>query len=164
MMIEDRNITRKEFIRKATLGITGLGLAKPLIFLASAEAPPADTRNGKPGMPYARLGKTGILVSRLVLGGAPLPESVLLYGIERGINFVHCSPGYGRSFDTTAQVLKKHRDKLYVALKCGNIHNDQFIDDCRRRLGIDTFDFLFQTRRDPSGAGDTKGHDAKRVE
>jgi len=72
----------------------------------------------KDGMVYRRLGRTGLLISEISLGGSPLPDERLFFRlIERGINYVDASESYengnverliGRAFKTFG------RDKLHV--------------------------------------------------
>jgi len=69
-------------------------------------------------MVYRRLGRTGLLISEISLGGSPLPDERLFFRlIERGINYIDASESYengnverliGRAFKTFG------RDKLLV--------------------------------------------------
>jgi hypothetical protein len=72
----------------------------------------------KDGMVYRRLGRTGLLISEISLGGSPLPDERLFFRlIERGINYIDASESYengnverltGRAFKTFG------RNKLHV--------------------------------------------------
>jgi predicted aldo/keto reductase-like oxidoreductase len=49
----------------------------------------------KDGMVYRRLGRTGLYISEISLGGSPLPDERLLFRlVERGINFLDTSESY----------------------------------------------------------------------
>lgn len=92
-------------------------------------------------MDYKTLGKTGIQLSILGFGAAPLGGE---YGavesadavcavhaaIDRGINFFDTSPYYGRtvSEERLGKALVGRRDKVVLCTKCG-------------RYGLDEFDF-----------------------
>ena len=62
-------------------------------------------------MVYRRLGRTGLLISEISLGGSPLPDERLFFRlIERGINYIDASESYengnverliGRAFKTS---------------------------------------------------------------
>lgn len=86
-----------------------------------ALAPAGPSGSGriiKGGMAYRRLGRTGLIISEICLGGSPLPDERLLFRlIERGINYIDTSDNYengnverlaGRAFKTFG------RDKIHV--------------------------------------------------
>jgi predicted aldo/keto reductase-like oxidoreductase len=75
----------------------------------------------KDGMVYRRLGRTGLHISEIALGGSPLPDERLLFRlIERGINYLDVSESYengnverlaGRAFKAFS------RDRIMVATR-----------------------------------------------
>jgi len=69
-------------------------------------------------MIYRRLGRTGLLISEISLGGSPLPDERLLYRLlERGVNYLDTSDSYenGNVERMTGRVIKTlGRDKVYV--------------------------------------------------
>ena len=116
-------------------------------------------------MKYRTLGKTGLKVSTLSLGCAPLGnvygdldldkcKSIVHGAIDRGINFFDTSPYYGatKSESVLGQCLKDvPRDKYILATKCGRYdgHHDfsydrvtKSIDESLDRLGVDHIDLM----------------------
>lgn len=75
----------------------------------------------KNGMHYRLLGRTGLAVSEISLGGSPLPDwPLLLRIIERGVNYIDTSPSYGNgNSERQAGRLMKTvgRDKLFIGTK-----------------------------------------------
>ncbi|MEX2149945.1 MAG: aldo/keto reductase [Steroidobacteraceae bacterium] len=83
-------------------------------------------------MKYRTLGKSGIRVSRLGIGGSAFAGGVfhrddraarelLLEGIDRGINFIDTSDNYamGRSETLIGEVLRNRRSDIVIATKGG---------------------------------------------
>jgi predicted aldo/keto reductase-like oxidoreductase len=108
----------------------------------SKTAPPTPPKilNAQPGMMYRRIGNTDIYLSVLSIGGLVMVESTDEYAIDKGVNLIHAGEGYlgGRSIVSYGNILKKRRDKVYVALK-----NDfRNLDDALRTLNTDYVDFL----------------------
>jgi predicted aldo/keto reductase-like oxidoreductase len=105
-------------------------------------------------MRYRPLGKTGIQLSEISLGGLVSVEAVLHYGIEKGVNLVHVAEDYlgGRSIVTLGAVLKTKRDKVYIALK------DSFrdLDSALKTLNTDYVDFLMFNRHSATSATDAR--------
>ena len=86
------------------------------------------------GLPTAVLGRTGLEVTRLGLGGAAIrgPDSpsgrpitdeqvnTLLNGVlDAGINFIDTSDDYGRSEEFIGKHISDRRSEYYLATKCG---------------------------------------------
>lgn len=87
-------------------------------------------------MIYKTLGQTGLRVSILGFGAAPLGNEygrvdpiegmqAVHYAIEQGINYFDVAPYYGRTLAETrlGQALIGHRDKVILATKAGR-HGD----------------------------------------
>jgi L-galactose dehydrogenase len=117
---------------------------------------------------YKTLGQTGLKVSILGFGAAPLGNEygriepvegarAVQHAIERGINYFDVAPYYGRTLAETrlGQALAGHRDKVILATKAGR-HGDGFetgfdfsakgivrsVEDSLSRLKTDYIDIL----------------------
>jgi L-galactose dehydrogenase len=117
-------------------------------------------------MEYRCLGKTGLRVSTLSLGGAPLGG---LYGavqedegartvhtaLDLGINFIDVAPYYGltRAETVLGRILRSiPRDRYYLCTKVGRYGLEDFdfaaarvtrsVDESLQRLGVDHVDLL----------------------
>jgi len=135
-------VSRRAFLR-GTLLSAGTAVAAPSLARAgstpgSAAQPgprfkqqPEEWRNKQPGMAYRRLGRTGFMVSEVVLGGSgPLntPERAgdHLEAIERGVNYLDTSTRYGRgqSEEGWGTLLSRPglRERVFVSTKLGEYH------------------------------------------
>jgi predicted aldo/keto reductase-like oxidoreductase len=88
---------RREFLRVAAAGI-GAAMVGGELARASAAEPKLERRNERPGMTYARFGRTNLAVSRIVHGSLNtnrdrLPVVAKLY--EAGVNLYDTSHIYG---------------------------------------------------------------------
>ena len=70
------------------------------------------------------LGKTGIIINRIGLGGIPIQRitkeeaiEVIRYSIDKGINFIDSARGYTCSEEYIGEALVGLRDKVYLATK-----------------------------------------------
>jgi L-galactose dehydrogenase len=116
-------------------------------------------------MRYKSLGKTGIDVSVISFGGAPLGnefggidlaegERAVHLAIERGITLFDTSPYYGRTLSETrlGEALRGRRNQVILSSKCGRYDAASFdfsearvkssVDESLRRLGTDHLDLL----------------------
>jgi L-galactose dehydrogenase len=116
-------------------------------------------------MRYKSLGKTGIDVSVISFGGAPLGnefggidlaegERAVHLAIERGITLFDTSPYYGRTLSETrlGEALQGRRNQVILSSKCGRYDFASFdfsearvkssVDESLRRLGTDHLDLL----------------------
>ena len=106
-------LSRRDFLATASAAMAAGGAA------LGQDGKPQRVRRA--GMVYRRLGRTGLMVSEISLGGSPAPnEAVFARAIERGINFADTSETYsnGNSERTIGKMMKGRRDKFYVATKC----------------------------------------------
>jgi aryl-alcohol dehydrogenase-like predicted oxidoreductase len=148
-------IGRREFLLKGSMA----AVAVP--FLGSTIIPVTDTpevipqtirpewRNKQDGMVYRQLGRTGLMVSELVLGAERItPENVrpLEVALERGINYFDTAPQYGRGLSETAigKVLStsSKRDKVFIATKLSPFPG------LRNRLYREIFDTLSSDKKE----------------
>ena len=116
-------------------------------------------------MRYKSLGKTGIDVSVISFGGAPLGnefggidlaegERAVHLAIERGITLFDTSPYYGRTLAEArlGEALQGRRNQVILSSKCGRYDVASFdfsearvkssVDESLRRLGTDHLDLL----------------------
>lgn len=120
-MADGRIQKRRDFLKIMAAGAAGC-------FASSAPAVPAEANTSlqtgrfvKGGMGYRRLGRTGLFISEIALGGSPLPDPTLLRElVDRGVNYIDTSHNYsngnserqiGRLFAAVG------RDKVFVSTK-----------------------------------------------
>lgn len=111
------DLTRRSFLKRAAA--VALGAAGALE-VAAQQAPPPLTREQRGDMWYRRLGRTELMVSEVSLGGSPPPEEGLFREcIERGVNYVDTSSGYGagNSERTIGAAVKGRRDSFHITTK-----------------------------------------------
>jgi hypothetical protein len=136
--------TRREFLKSLAAG--GLAALSPL------PAPAEEQRRKKGGMWYRRLGRTGLFISEISLGGSPLPDwSLFREIVDRGVNYIDTSSSYsnGNSERQIGRLFKEAgRDKAYV---CTKFHLRgrwdeaailRSVDGSLLRLGTDRIDVL----------------------
>lgn len=149
-------VHRRQFIKRSTAvtvgAIVSLKAFSPVVASEKEESAvrPAQLRK-------RRLGKTGLMVSELAFGGAPLFEEVptpvpektiakmLDDAMELGLNFIDVSYIYGRGYIEKAfgQAIKGKRDKLILFSRCplgrGNSAREM-LEESLQRLGTDFID------------------------
>ena len=104
------------------------------------------------GMNFRRLGRTGIKISEISLGGSPVPDWALMQQLaEQGVNYIDSSHTYqnGNSERMIGRLLKQMgRDRIHVGTKFhvrGNWDTEGIIksvDGSLKRLGTDYLDVL----------------------
>ncbi len=151
-----KKINRRTFLRTQALSalamggmVSALGRSKE-----NKEQPAEQILNYQPEMTYRQIGNSGIWLSLLSLGGLDVVPEVHDYAIEKGVNLVHISTGYkgGTSIRNLAKVLKRKRNKVYVAVKDNFSHIDEVLD----LLGIETIDFLMFNRHRSNAVDDER--------
>ncbi len=143
---------RRVFMKKAfwgTLSATYWGGAAGRLIPPAPARPKRILRNG---MVYRRLGRTGLEISEVSLGGSPLPDwGVLMQAVERGVNYIDTSHSYqnGNSERAVGRLFKQFgRDKLYVHTRFhlrGSWSEQSIIrsvEGSLRRLATDYVDIL----------------------
>ncbi len=75
-------------------------------------------------MKYVTLGKTGLKVSKIGLGGIPIQKNsaeevkeLLMYLMEQGVNYVDSARGYTVSEALLGEAMEGHRDSFIIASK-----------------------------------------------
>ena len=114
----------------------------------------------KGGMPYRKMGKTGLEISVLSIGAMRLPEeegeavALLRRAIDLGCKYIDTSRGYGDSEIKVGKALKDgYREKVVLSTKCSpwNFAREGYtssaddarrkIDESMRRLDVSKLDF-----------------------
>jgi predicted aldo/keto reductase-like oxidoreductase len=152
------HVNRRKFLRDSIL-LTGAVTAAASEACRRGEARAAAGEGGAAGapaaaMPVRTLGRTGLKVSEIGFGGFPIDDpDVILYALDRGINYVDTSNCYrgGRSETTIGRALKGRRDRFVVTTKWCPHHlgekpvKEAFLrqlDTSLRRLQTDHVDVL----------------------
>jgi len=123
-------VSRRNLLKTGCAAAAGISLSSPITSQkAHAAQPsnsnkPAEWRNRQQGMAYRRLGRTGYMVSEIVMGGntiSPDNNKHVEMAIEMGLNYLDTSPAYGsgRSEEGYGEILKKSsmREKVFVNSK-----------------------------------------------
>lgn len=119
-------------------------------FLSCAAAPlcaplagaSTEWRNRRPGMAYRRLGRTGFMISEVVMGGnriAPDNYEHVLLALDMGLNYLDTAPAYGKGASELgyARVIQsRKRDTFFLNTKVS------LWDINRNRLYREIFDSL----------------------
>lgn len=108
---------RRNFLKNLALGaFTAPALSKKLLAIQNQTG-----REKKGEMYYRRLGRTGLEISEISLGGSPIPDwAILTQTVERGVNYIDTSHSYsnGNSERAIGRLFKEMgRDKAYVGTK-----------------------------------------------
>lgn len=146
-------LTRREFLKKASMGVLGAG------FLSAFDSF-AASKSGGTQMKYRILGRTGLKVSAIGFGSNRVHNSGLapLYkAFEMGVNYIDTAPSYGRgkSESTLSEFLKDHRDEVILATKwhvrfdpkTGNYKTDKedligSLEESLKRLKVEMVDII----------------------
>ena len=165
-------MNRRKFI-KAMAVMAGAGLGSGA---TSAEKQAGSTSPGQRAIPRHTLGKTGVEVSILALGGVigmQLPPSekhdpaaIADAALDLGITYFDTAPGYnnGQSETNYGQVLARRRKEVFLACKTGDRSYDgtmRSVEQSLKRLRTDHLDLLqihgVTTKDDPSAWGKPDG-------
>jgi aryl-alcohol dehydrogenase-like predicted oxidoreductase len=117
---------RRTFLQEAAV-LGGVAVAEGLLAPAEAAGPPEMTNTGPNNVPRKPLGKTGVQVSILGIGGFTLGRAgslkeatrIVHEAIDAGVNFMDNAWEYneGRSEAWMGQALKGKRDKVFLMTK-----------------------------------------------
>lgn len=111
-------ISRRQFFQDAALAAALATKAA-----AAPEDAQGEWRNRQEGMAYRRLGRTGYMISEVVMGGntiSPTNYEHVLAAIDKGLNYLDTAPAYGNTASEQgyAMVLKaRPRDKVFLNSK-----------------------------------------------
>jgi predicted aldo/keto reductase-like oxidoreductase len=108
---------RRTFLKNLALGaFSAPALSKKMLAIHDQKS-----RVQKGEMFYRRLGRTGLEVSEISLGGSPIPDwAILTQTVEHGVNYIDTSHSYsnGNSEREIGRLFKEMgRDKAYVSTK-----------------------------------------------
>jgi aryl-alcohol dehydrogenase-like predicted oxidoreductase len=105
---------RRDFLKAGTVAA---GLAATNIAGAAGDAPP---------IPKRRLGKTGVDLSIIALGGIVVTDTtpefaskIVGEAYDRGINYFDVAPSYGNAQTRLGPALEPYRKKVFLACKTG---------------------------------------------
>ena len=123
-------VSRRNLLKTGCAAAAGISLSsritpqKALAVQVPDRDKPEEWRNRQPGMAYRRLGRTGYMVSEIVMGGntiSPDNNKHVEMAIEMGLNYLDTSPAYGRgrSEEGYGEILKNSsmREKVFVNSK-----------------------------------------------
>lgn len=111
---------RRGFLR-VSAGALGAALADKAA--AAPAGPGLEWRNRQPGVVYRKLGRTGYMVSQVVMGGNPVAPSNhehVLLALELGLNYLDTAPAYGRGASEQGYALvakARPRDSFFLNTK-----------------------------------------------
>jgi aryl-alcohol dehydrogenase-like predicted oxidoreductase len=134
--MDNTKVSRRRFISDTAMmaagAVVGLGAVRQA--LGAARTDIVDTSkilNYNPNMEYRRLGKTGLMVSAVCLGGhsrsnQPDRTEIVSRCIEAGINYIDAC--WDNEVKRDAKALKGRREKMYLALSHGakEVRNENF--------------------------------------
>ncbi len=133
--------TRRGFLQtslQAAAGVTVASTAgaQSISTSVTGAVPNVEWRNKQPGMSYRRLGRTGLMISRVVSGGAPIRSENyrhLNLALEMGLNYLDMAPAYG---DGDCEIAygkllggSAMRDRVFLQTKVsafGNLRNRMY--------------------------------------
>ncbi|MBE0534794.1 MAG: aldo/keto reductase [Phycisphaerae bacterium] len=146
-MTNDR-ITRRDFIRDSAMTVAGIGAAVTVGVggvVCGAAAETFDTSrilNYSQNMEYRRLGKTGLMVSAVCLGGHSRSNQeerneIVSRAIDAGINYIDAC--WDNEVKRDAKALQGRRDKMYLALSHGakEMRNEDFRTSAKLLASLD---------------------------
>jgi len=126
----DKKISRRTLLKTGGIAAAGISVSGSHITQrANAETTikqkkPVEWRNRQSNMAYRRLGRTGYMVSEIVMGGntiSPKNNRHVEMAIDMGLNYLDTSPAYGggKSEEGYGEVIKHSsiREKVFVNSK-----------------------------------------------
>jgi len=129
MVDKTKDLTRREFVQTVGMGAAALAAASPATLGLSM---PSTIKNG---MGYRILGRTGLEVSEVSLGGVAASASganLIRAALSQGINFIEAGSNFKNALAETAigQVVKSMgiRDKVVILTKTANLVMDRLLD------------------------------------
>lgn len=111
---------RREFLRKGTAGAAGLAASNKLL---GSLARAGEAAKSVP-IPKRRLGKTGVNLSIIAMGGIVVmnaeqshANNVVAEAFDRGINYFDVAPTYGNAQSRLGPALEPYRSRSFLACK-----------------------------------------------
>jgi aryl-alcohol dehydrogenase-like predicted oxidoreductase len=111
---------RRDFLRSGTVAAAGLAASKKIL---DSTAQASETSN-LPPIPKRRLGKTGIDLSLIALGGVVVMDTeqtfannIVAEAFDRGINYFDVAPQYGNAQQKLGPALEPYRKRSFLACK-----------------------------------------------
>ena len=114
--------TRRGFLKTSVGSAVAAGLSTRMVS-AQEEVPELEWRNRTDLMRYRQLGRTGFMVSEIVMGGNEItPDNYehVLMALDRGLNYLDTSPAYGKGQSELgyAKVIQaRPRDQFFLTSK-----------------------------------------------
>lgn len=145
-------ISRRDFVQKSAATSLAVFVAPSIIKADNSDAEikqdlspkNLEWRNKQNGMVYRKLGRTGLMVSELVMGTFPFNDikhlSVVEAAVERGINYLDTASAYsqGKVETVIGNYIKTpaHREKVFLSTKLSTYYSaiDGFIDEMIKDL------------------------------
>jgi aryl-alcohol dehydrogenase-like predicted oxidoreductase len=116
---------RRDFLRKGSAAASLAAATRKILDPLSTEA--KDTAPGKKAaqpIPKRRLGKTGVELSIIALGGVALMDTeqsfannLVAEAFDRGINYFDVAPEYGNAQERLGPALERYRSRVFLACK-----------------------------------------------
>lgn len=144
-----RRISRRDLLKAAAATAAGAALGA----VTPAGATMGERDPDPPGMPRRILGRTGVAVSILGLGGQGRLElakgdrdetaAIINRALDLGIDYVDTAPRYGPSQDHYGEALGPRRNEVFLATKTHDRTRDgslRLLDDSLKRLKTDRLD------------------------
>ncbi len=146
-------LSRREFLKAVATGCTASGT---IATLAAQDALSSSSKSDQK-LPHRALGKTGVRVSALALGGVigmQLPPSadhdptaIAETALDLGVTYFDTAPSYnnGQSETNYGQVLVRRRKEVFLATKTGDRTHDgtmRSIEQSLKRLQTDHVDLI----------------------
>jgi aryl-alcohol dehydrogenase-like predicted oxidoreductase len=154
---------RRDFLRRGSVAAAGLAGSAKILEAA---------RGATSAIPKRRLGKTGVDLSIIALGGMLVMDSepsfakgIVAEAFDRGINYFDVAPEYGDAQQKLGPALEPYRKRSFLACKTLERSKDgaaRELDDSLRKLRtdhVDLYQFHAVTKKEdvekifgPSGA------------
>jgi predicted aldo/keto reductase-like oxidoreductase len=135
-------LTRRDFLVTSAQAVVAAAALGPAL-----AAVPGCGREGT-----RVLGRTGLRVSALSLGGGGIETDVYKAGLDDGINFIHSSLSYG-TLHRAASAIAGRREHVLVGIKFDKM-SQAYLDASLERLETDYVDILFFPLVTPKDARD----------
>lgn len=138
------SLNRRSFIKNTIAGSAALSLASMPSFSFAENQ-----------MPFSKLGKTGLQVSRVGVGGWQIGTAdiqqdkvneIVNTALENGINYFDTAPNYGDSEERLGIAIEGKRKDLVIATKTEEQTYDgtwQLLEQSLKRLRTDYIDIIF---------------------